>query len=135
MDARTAATAYTQSTFESAPPLKILRLLYEGAIKFLDQAEAIGPQERPADFTERVNRADAIVSELRLNLEPEHAPDLCDKLNLLYLFVESRLREAILDRSVEPLAPARKVLRTLLEGWEEIEISQGEVETCGRTGS
>ena len=64
-----------------------------------------------------------MVSELRLSLIPEHAPEVADHLNALYLFVEGQIREAFLERTKDPLPGAREVLETLLAGWKEIELA------------
>jgi len=125
MDSRSAASAYTRAAVGSAPPLKIVHMLYEGALRFLQQAETLDPATQPVEFNERLNRADSIVSELRLAIEPQHAPELAENLNMLYLFVEGRIREAFLDRTHSPLPSARNVLETLLEGWKSIEITKG----------
>ena len=40
MDSRTAAGAYREAAFENAPPIKIIRMLYSGALRYIDQALA-----------------------------------------------------------------------------------------------
>lgn len=115
-----AADAYKQAALESAPPLKIVRLLYAGAIRFLDHAGRIDPLARPAEFNAKLARADAIVTELRCALDRNQAPELCERLERLYAFAEARISEAVLARSAAPIADARKVLATLLEGWEQV---------------
>jgi flagellar protein FliS len=132
MNSASAASAYTQAKFENAPPIKIVHLMYEGAIRFIEQAEAIDPEVDAAGFTERLGRADAVVSELRISLEPVHAPELSERLNALYLFVEARIREALLECRVAPLPAAREVLETLFEGWKQLEVDASKL---GRTGS
>ena len=132
MDAQTAASAYTQATFENAPPIKILHLMYEGALRFLEQAEALDPDTSPTEFNDRLSRADAVVSELRISLEPEHAPELAESLSSLYLFVEGRIRDAFLDRTTAPIPEARQVLQTLLDGWKQVVVQESEL---GSTGS
>ena len=62
------------------------------------------------------------MSELRLSLDHGSAPELSDKLNALYLFVEQEIRDAFLDRMVAPIANAKDVLNTLLDGWKQVEI-------------
>ncbi len=120
MDAHEAVSAYANSKFDNAPPLKIVHLLYEGAIRFLRQAQEMDPAADPAAFTVRLNKADAVVSELRLSLEPEQSPELCDHLNGLYEFVQDQIRESILEGSSETLPGAISVLEKLLEGWRGI---------------
>jgi hypothetical protein len=43
--ARHAADQYLESAVESAPPVKLVRMLVEGAVRFLDRA--LAPRRRP----------------------------------------------------------------------------------------
>jgi len=117
-----AAAAYKATRFESAPPLKLVQLMYEGALRFLDQAEtALGTADL-ARFQERCLRAQAVVAELRVSLDREQAPELAEKLDGLYLFAEGEIRAALVSESSATLAPAREVLTTLLDGWKRLEV-------------
>jgi len=122
MHNESAIAAYKRASLENAPPLKIVQMLYQGAIRFLDQAAALDPQLRPADYNERLGRADQIVAELRLCLEREHAPQLCEQLEQLYLYAEERIATALIERRREPIAEARAVLLKLLDGWKQLEL-------------
>ena len=122
MTRRTVASTYAQTAIESAPPLKIIHLMYEGALRLLEQAAAIDPAAEPSAFAQRLNRAQDIVSELRISLDPKPAPELAENLTALYLFVEEQIHQAINDSDAAPLQPARNVLATLLSGWKELEV-------------
>ena len=124
MNPQSAASAYKESLFESAPPLKIVHMLYEGAIRFLTQASQTDPQAEPALFAENLRRAERIVAELRLSLDHEQAPELCSDLNSLYTFVERLIQDALIDREATPLSEAVDILETLLEGWRSIQVSE-----------
>ena len=120
--AANAASTYAEDSIINAPPVKIIRLLYEGAIRFIDRAlrsDAADPQSR---FVHWVGRAEDIVVELRCHLARENAEELADTLAQLYLFVEARLLLAMRERSGEPLGAAREVLSTLLEAWTAVEV-------------
>jgi flagellar protein FliS len=117
-----AAAAYREARFESAPPLKLVQMLYEGALTFLEQAEAALAAGETARFQERCLRAQAIVCELRAALDPAQAPELAGRLETLYLFAEGELRGAMRDESAAALAPVREVLATLLDGWRRLEL-------------
>jgi flagellar protein FliS len=121
-DARSAISAYRQATYEGAPPLKIVRLMYEGALRFLAQARALDPARQPAEFAGKLDRAVAVVEELRLSLDPAHAPELTRNLSSLYFFVEERIQAARAQRNAEPLSAAERVLTTLLEAWAGLEL-------------
>ena len=121
MNPESLAAAYQASVIENAPPIKIVHMLYEGALRFLEKAEQLDPIKDIEAFTRNINRADAIISELRVSLDHECAPELSKNLDALYLFVEERIRTAFLDQKPADIGEARGVLTTLLEGWKGVE--------------
>lgn len=123
MNPRNAASAYRESSIENAPPIKIVRMLYQGALRFLERADAASVDPADAQFLYLVTRAESIVTELRIALEPAHAPQVAENLEQLYLFVEERLRHAVLTKSKAPLAEARAVLTNLLDAWQRVEVN------------
>jgi flagellar secretion chaperone FliS len=112
-----AAAAYRNATFDNAPPIKILRMLYEGAIRFLKYAEELEPGTE--DYRKYVRQADEIISELRATLNHEPNPEIAANLESLYLFAQGELAKAYLEGEKEHLAPAKQVLETLLDGWKQ----------------
>lgn len=116
-----AVHAYRQASLESAPPLKIVRMLYQGALRFLGQAQRMDPKADAAEFNARLARADEVVAELRLALDKNAAGDLCENLERLYLYVEDRISLAMREGDVSPLDSAISVLEVLLDGWSAVE--------------
>jgi len=135
MDNNAAASAYKQNAIENAPPIKIVRMLYQGAIRFLDQACQQDPHDPKSKFNDLVHAADRIVSELRLALEFEMGEEVGENLERLYLFVESSLGQAMIKREIEPLRESRKILMTLLEAWNGVEIQADQVGSLAPTCS
>jgi flagellar protein FliS len=123
MNPNHAASAYRESAIENAPPIKIVRMLYQGALRFLDRAEAETVNAGDTQFVYLLARAEAIVTELRVSLVATHAPQLVDNLEQLYLFVEERLRHAGIHKTKAPIAEARKVLTNLLDAWQRVEVN------------
>jgi len=116
------AAAYRQHSVENAPPIKIVRMLFEGAIRFLEQAERYDVAADAVQLNDRIRRAEAIVSELRLALDASQAPELVDRLQSLYLFVEDELREAFLAGDKQHVANAKEILQSLLTAWSQLKI-------------
>jgi flagellar protein FliS len=115
-----AAAAYRTSTFENAPPIKILQMLYEGAIRFLKYAEE---HEAGSDeYRKYIKRADDIVTELRASLHHELNAEVAANLDGLYLFVQGELSQALIEGEVERLEHVRSVLQTLLDGWKQAQV-------------
>lgn len=118
-----AAEAYLASSVENAPPIKIVRMLYQGALRFLLQAESESASDPRSKFLEHCSSADAIVAELRLSLDKDRgAADVVANLTQLYLFCESELQKCMIERSKAPIPGVRRVLKTLLEAWDHVEI-------------
>lgn len=122
MNPQDAALAYKNESVENAPPLKLVRLLYQACIKHIDTAARSNPADPASPFIDALSCADVVVSELRLALEKDHAPAIAGNLEQLYLFVEDTLQQAMRERSASGLIGARNVLCTLLEAWTQIEL-------------
>lgn len=119
--ARNAADQYLEGAVENAPPLKLVRMLVGGAVRFLDRALATEPKVKRDVFVHWASKADAIVIELRLSLVPVEGSDVAPNLTKLYLFCEERIGKALATDDHEPLREARAVLSVLLDAWSRLE--------------
>ena len=115
-----AAAAYRVSTFENAPPIKILHMLYEGAIRFLKRAQELGPEHE--EFRKFVHRTDEIVTELRASLNHEPNPEFSANLEALYLFVQDELGATLLESREGGIENSIRILETLLDGWKQAQV-------------
>jgi flagellar protein FliS len=116
-----AADVYRRSAVENAPPIKVVRLLYEGALRFLAKARECDPRSPRSEFVEYTSRADMIVTELRAALDHSLNDEVTDSLEQLYLFCGAELAKALIGRTAAPIPGVERVLRTLLEGWQHVE--------------
>lgn len=122
MNSHDAVQAYKNESIENAPPLKLVRLLYQAALRHIDTAARSNPADPSSPFIDALSCADLVVSELRLALEKGPAPEISGNLEQLYLFVEDTLQQAMRDRSASGLVGARNVLATLLDAWTQVEL-------------
>ena len=125
MESQNPAQTYRAAALENAPPLKIVRMLYHGCLRFIDQAVAAHAEGDLPRFNGFIGRAEAIVSELRSSLDREQSPELAEQLEGLYLFAFARMIDAIATSTVEPLDEAREVLEVLLDAWNQLELAEG----------
>lgn len=123
MDPHSAAATYRTATFENAPPIKIVRMMYQGAIRYLEDAAALDPASEGIAFRDLLGKAEAVVIELRISLDGDAAPEVSTSLEQLYLFVEDKILEARDSSTTEPIEAACSILRTLGSAWSEIEVS------------
>ncbi len=124
MDSSLAASAYKNASINFAPPVKVIQMMYDGALRFIREAQQLDPKAQKSAFQEKVNQADAIVCELRLSLDHTVTPEICGQLSSLYIFVEEEFRKALVEGSIAPLEGTIDVLSTLLEGWREIDVDE-----------
>lgn len=115
-----AVAQYRSNQVQTASPARVIVQFYDGALKFIRQAsESIANRHYGAKGVQ-LTRAHAIVSELRTNLDPTHAPELCAELDRLYTYVLDCITEANFTVDAKPLAPAIKVLEDLRSAWVQV---------------
>jgi len=115
--AQSNSNAYLETRVMTASPEQLQLMLYDGAIRFCEQArEAIEANEIEQSFT-LISKAETIVMELSTSMKDEIAPETCANIRRLYLFCYDRLVQANLKREVAPLQEAVTVLHELRETW------------------
>src|SRR5438105_9246915 len=89
--------AYRESAVLSAQPEQLVVMLYDGARRFLHQASvAMGDQQIELSHR-KLRRAEDILLHLRDALDMEQG-EIAVRLESIYLFCESYLMQARLDR-------------------------------------
>ena len=115
-----AARAYRQQAVLTASKEKLVVLLYEGAIRYVDRALHAMQADNVAGVGEALSKAFAVVGELRSSIDREQGGDIAGDLDRLYGFIQDQIVLANRDRRPEPLTDARRILSTLKEGWDAI---------------
>jgi len=110
---------YLKSQVMTASPGQLLLMLYDGALRFNNQAIHCYGQQRDREASHAIERTLKIVWELHGMLNPAHAPDLCARLEQLYVFVEEQLLKALAERNPAPLQDAGQILDDLRGAWRE----------------
>jgi flagellar protein FliS len=101
----------------TASPGQILVMLYDGLLRFLREAQAAFTAKERAKAGERVSRSLAIIDQLLVGLDPKHAPELCDRLQGLYIFCIQRLVKANNEQNAEMVGEVIRVLSPLRDAW------------------
>ncbi len=109
---------------ESASPVGLVVMLYDGAI----QAMSLGKDAITARKLEEQNRhlqkAQRIVGELTSTLNIERGGEVAQNLLQLYNFVYDRLVQANIEDAPEKIDEALLVMSQLRESWAALEESQ-----------
>lgn len=115
-----AALQYQSARVRTASPVQVVVSLYEGAIRFLREAQTHQDSKEIARRGVALSKAHAIVSELRATLDHERAPELSQQLDGLYDFVIDRINAATRAGDATLVEPAMRVLTSLHGAWLEI---------------
>ena len=119
MNPTLAPQAYKESAVLTAPPERLVVMLYDGIRRFLFQAAA-AMREGNAELTNnRLQRAEAIIDELNNTLDMS-AGEVAERLRALYVFSKRHLMQARLKRSPEMIEEVSQLLDTVGDAWRQI---------------
>ena len=116
--------AYTEASVMTAPPARLVVMLYDGAVRFLMQAAAAMRAGDRVQTHERLRRAEAIIDELNLSLDMSQG-DIPTRLRGIYLFCKRHLIEARLHNDVAAVEEVVRLLSELRESWVELAATVG----------
>jgi len=111
--------AYQEQAVLTATPGQLVVMLYDGAIRFLRQADAAMGEQAVAHSHDRLNRAEAIIDELLSTLDMSQG-SVAQNLEGIYVFWKRLLWEVRLERDREKLAVLIRQIANLREAWAQI---------------
>ncbi len=109
---------YLKTKVMTATPQELRLMLYEGVLRFCRQAQDALEQDKLEPFYNALTRAHKIVLELSTSLRSEAAPELCEKLNALYVYIYRLLVDASVNRDKKALDEALDLLTYEKQTWE-----------------
>ena len=109
--------SYFEEDLLEASPLKLVQLLYRGALDSIASARRYLHLRDIGSRSRAINKAMSIVTELARSLNVEQGGEMSHNLALLYGYVERLLIQANFEQRDEPLAEAERLLSTLAEAW------------------
>jgi flagellar secretion chaperone FliS len=111
--------AYRSSAVLTASPGQLVVMLYDGARRFLNQA-AVAMDERDIPGAHnKLTRAEDIIRQLRNALDMTQG-ELPARLQSIYTFSLSHLRQARLDQNPGKILEIDEILGKLRESWAAI---------------
>jgi flagellar protein FliS len=116
---------YRSTQAQTSSPLELVVMLYDGALRFLADAERAFAAGDIAARGQAISRALAIVHELQNTLDLAKGGAVAEELDRLYDFIQDRLFAATRDKDAAPLGEARKILSSLAEAWRTLAANGG----------
>lgn len=112
---------YKEIDIETASGLKLVVMLYAGAIKFLTLAKDAVKQKKYDVTNNNIIKTQDIITELISSLNFD-AGDVASNLYSLYIYMNRRLMEANIEKNIEIINEVITLLSTLKEAWEQLLI-------------
>jgi flagellar protein FliS len=115
--------AYRQQAILTAPPGRLVVMLYDGCLRFLFQsAHAMREGDRQTSL-QRMRRAEAIIDELTITLDHDRGGVIASRLQGIYAFSRRQLLDAWRDGDADKIDEVSGLLSELRDAWSEIEGS------------
>jgi flagellar protein FliS len=115
--------AYRQQAILTAPPGRLVVMLYDGCLRFLFQsAHAMREGDRQTSL-QRMRRAEAIIDELTVTLDHDRGGVIASRLHGIYAFSRRQLLDAWREGDADKIDEVSSLLSELRDAWAEIEGS------------
>jgi flagellar secretion chaperone FliS len=108
---------YRNNQINTASPEQLLIMLYDGAIRFINEASQHLSEGRIAPRGTAIGKAMAIISELAATLDHEIGGEIAGNLAALYDYMLRELTQANLHDDPQRLESVRSMLAGLRETW------------------
>lgn len=115
-----ALSRYKHTQITTADQGKLVLMMYDGAMKFIEIAVMKLKENDIAGKGVYISKAQAVISELMASLNTEKGGEIAVSLEKLYAFVGRQLRTANINKDIKPLEVSNRLLGTLREGWQGI---------------
>ncbi len=109
--------SYANNAIYTASKEELTLMLYEGALKFTNQAIAAIEAKDVARGSELIIRVEDIIREFQVTLDRKY--DISQNLDDLYDYMYRRLVEANMKKDVAILTEVRDMLREFRDMWKD----------------
>jgi flagellar secretion chaperone FliS len=114
------SAAYKQQSILTATPGQLVVMLYDGCLRFLNQAAYAMREGNVTESGARLSRAEAIIEELLATLDLEKGGVVASRLQGIYVFCSKHLIEARLARDPEMIDKVSELLAELRDAWAQV---------------
>ena len=111
---------YKQQSILTAPPGRLVVMLYDGCLRFLFQAAYAMREGDKVNSRDRMGRAEAIIDELTVTLDHERGGQIASRLQGIYAFCRKHLIEATIEQNPAKIEEVSELLGELRDAWAEI---------------
>jgi len=123
---------YKQTQIQTASQDKLILMLFDGAIKFVNQGKLALKEEKYDKANECLKRAQDIVAEFMASLNFD-AGEIANNLYVLYDYIHRRLIEANINKDTGILDEVNNMLNNLKDTWIQVfeKVKEQEIKQNG----
>lgn len=111
--------SYRKTQIDTASPEALILMLYDGALRFIAQAEDAFEAKNNEQISNSLLRVQAIITELMTSLDKEKGGEIATNLERLYLFFLEKLTDSNLKKIPEPMRQVKPLIEDLRNTWAE----------------
>jgi flagellar protein FliS len=111
---------YLETAVETASPARLIVMLYDGAIRFINEAAYAMQQRDYETQNTKLQRAQKILAELISSLDFDKGGEIAENLFRLYTYMYNQLVEANINDGRDRLEHVVHLLSELREAWDTI---------------
>jgi len=111
---------YRKNQVSGMSQKELIVLLYDGALKFLDQANGHLEEKETNEFADKLERVHRIVYHLYSTLDFENGGEIAEKLGSLYAFIISQLYVLNSTKNSKLVESIKSILTNLRDGWQNV---------------
>lgn len=111
--------AYRKTQIETASPEALILMLYDGALRFIGQAEIAFEEKNLEQTSNLLLRIQAIFAELMTALDKDKGGEIAVNLERLYVFFLEKLGEANVKKDPAPMLEIKPLVQNLRNTWEQ----------------
>jgi flagellar secretion chaperone FliS len=127
---------YKQTEITTANQGKLIVMLYDGAIKFLNTALENLPDKKYDIVNTNILKSQDIITELMLSLNMDGGGEIAQNLFSLYVYFKKRLIDSNIKKEPDGINEVLKHLKDLRDAWEQIASKESKNDAVqGRKGS
>ena len=124
MMARRKINAYQKESVKSrlagANPYTIIQMLMQGALERLAKGKGCIERNDLEGKAENLSKASSIIFALAESLDYETGGEVANNLGGLYEYMNTRIADASMERSTEPLVEVMQLMLEIKSGWDSI---------------
>ena len=111
---------YLETAVETASPARLIVMLYDGAIRFINEAAYAMQQRDYETQNAKLQRAQKILAELISSLDFNKGGEIAENLFRLYTYMYNQLVEANINDDRDRLEHVVHLLSELRKAWDTI---------------